>query len=241
LPSKGSEAHSDAPAGRPAAFFDVDGTLLTVQSGALYIGYLRRRGLMALSDQLRIYWCFLTYRLGIMNMSRLADVLSRWLKGRAESEVAAHCRDWYESEVCEYFCEEMLERLEEHRRAGHVLVLLTGGTRYLNDWIAADLDVEHVLASRLAVDSDGCFTGQPDGPLCYGRGKVEYAEAFAREQGISLEDSYYYADSISDLAMLERVGHPRVVGPDPRLRIEARRRLWEVLDEQTRTARRRAA
>lgn len=196
---------------------------------------------MALSDQLRIYWSFFTYRLGIMNMARLADVLSRWLGGRSESEVAAHCKDWYESEVCEYFCAEMLERVEEHRRAGHLLVLLTGGTRYLNDWIAADLDIEHVLASRLAVDEHGCFTGQPDGPLCYGRGKVKYAEAFAEEHGVSLEASYYYADSISDLAMLERVGHPRVVGPDPRLRIEARRRGWDILDEQTRVPRRRAA
>ena len=69
---------------RPAAFFDVDGTLLTVQSGTLYLGYLRRHGLMDLSDLVRIYWSFLTYRLGMLNVKGLAEVSSRWLAGQLE-------------------------------------------------------------------------------------------------------------------------------------------------------------
>ena len=214
---------------RAAAFFDVDGTLLTVQSGSLYIGYLRRNGLMDRSSQLRIYWSFLTYRLGMLNLRRLAEVSSRWLNGRLEEEVAAHCRDWYENEVNSYFREPMLAKIEEHRRDGHVVALLTGGTRYLNDWIAADLGIEHVIASRLEV-KDGRFTGNPVGRLCYGRGKVEHAESFAEAQGVSLEDSWFYSDSIADLPMLERVGRPVVVNPDPRLRVEARRRGWPIID-----------
>lgn len=218
---------------RAAAFFDVDGTLLTVQSGSLYLGYLRRNGLMDLSDQLRIYWSFLTYRLGMLNLRRLAEVSSRWLSGRLEDEVAAHCRDWYESEVSNYFCESILSKVEEHRRQGHVVALLTGGTRYLNDWIAADLGIEHVIASRLEV-KDGRFTGNPIGPLCYGRGKVTHAETFAVEQGVDLEASWFYSDSIADLPMLERVGTPVAVNPDPRLRVEAFRRGWSVIDGGTR-------
>jgi hypothetical protein len=72
----GSELQKKGGAsGRVAAFFDVDGTVLSCQSGTLYIGYLRRQGLMHRSDQLRIYWSYLTYRLGVLNMRRLADVL----------------------------------------------------------------------------------------------------------------------------------------------------------------------
>lgn len=218
-----------AEKGRSAAFFDVDGTLLTVQSGSLYIGYLRRNGLMDLSDQLRIYWSFLTYRLGMLNLRRLAEVSSRWLAGRLEEEVAEHCRDWYESEVAAYFFEPMLSKVEEHRRQGHVVALLTGGTRYLNDWIAADLGIEHTLVSRLEVKG-GRFTGNPVGPLCYGRGKVAHAEAFAESEGIDLGASWFYADSIADLPMLERVGTPVAVNPDPRLRVEAKRRGWPIIE-----------
>jgi HAD superfamily hydrolase (TIGR01490 family) len=220
----------DAAAGLvPAAFFDVDGTLLTVQSGTLYIGYLRRKGLMDLSDQLRIYWSFLTYRLGIMNLRRLVEVSSRWLRDQPESDIAEHCRDWYETEVSRYFCADVLDKLRGHQESGHVVALLTGGTRYLNDWVAGDLGIEHVLASRLEV-RDGRFTGKPDGPLCYGKGKIHHAERFAAEYGIDLSRSWYYADSITDLPMLERVGHPVVVSPDPRLRIEAKRKGWPIMD-----------
>lgn len=214
---------------RAAAFFDVDGTLLTVQSGTLYLGYLRRNGLMDAASMLRIYWSFLTYRLGMLNVKGLAEVSSRWLAGREESEVARHCRDWYESEVAGYFAAGLLPKVEEHRRAGHVVALLTGGTRYLNDWIAADLGVDHVLASRLEV-KDGRFTGKPVGRLCYGRGKIDHASEFAREQGVDLAASWFYTDSITDLPMLELVGHPVAVSPDPRLRIEARRRGWPVIE-----------
>ncbi len=229
-----------AEKGRAAAFFDVDGTLLTVQSGSLYLGYLRRHGLMDLSDQLRIYWSFLTYRLGILNLRRLAEVSSRWLAGRLEEEVAAHCRHWYESEVAGYFCEPMLAKVIEHRSQGHVVALLTGGTRYLNDWIAADLGIEHLLVSRLEV-KEGRFTGNPVGPLCYGRGKVALAEEFAAAHGIDLSSSLFYSDSLNDLPMLERVGTPIAVNPDPRLRVEAKRRGWPILDGSNRVHIRRHA
>jgi len=226
---------------RPAAFFDVDGTLLTVQSGTLYLGYLRRNRLMDLSDLVRIYWSFLTYRLGMLNVKGLAEVSSRWLAGQTERDVAEHCRHWYETEVAGYFSDAMLGKVAEHQNAGHVVALLTGGTRYLNDWIAADLGVEHLLASRLEV-SEGRFTGRPDGPLCYGRGKVAHAEEFAAAQGIDLGASWFYTDSITDMPMLEKVGHPVAVSPDPRLRLEAKRRGWLILDAGMRThIRKRAA
>jgi HAD superfamily hydrolase (TIGR01490 family) len=123
----------------------------------------------------------------------------------------------------------MLGKVREHQGAGDVVALLTGGTRYLNDWLAADLGIEHILASRLEV-RDGRFTGKPDGRLCYAKGKVEHAERFAEERGVDLSASWYYADSITDVAMLERVGHPVVVNPDPRLRVEAKRRGWPIVD-----------
>ena len=214
---------------RAAAFFDVDGTILSCQSGTLYIGYLRRRQLMGRSDQLRIYWAYLTYRMGVLNMRRLADVLSRWLRDRDEREVIDHCRDWYENEICSQYRDFVVDKVREHREQGHVVALLTGGTRYLNDHIAASLGIEHVLASRLEV-KDGRFTGNAIPPLCYGRGKLTYAEQFAAEQGVSLEDSYFYTDSITDLPMLERVGRPIAVCPDPRLRREARQRGWPILE-----------
>jgi phosphoserine phosphatase len=66
------------------------------------------------------------------------------------------------------------------------------------------------------------------GSLCFGAGKLGYAEAYARERGVSLSDCWFYTDSYSDLPVLERMGHPVMVNPDPRLRREAERRGWPV-------------
>ena len=53
-------------------------------------------------------------------------------------------------------------------------------------------------------------------------------ERFAAEHGVDLAASFFYTDSVSDLPLLERVGQPVAVNPDPRLRRLARRRGWPI-------------
>jgi HAD superfamily hydrolase (TIGR01490 family) len=203
--------------------------VLSCQSGALYVAYLRRNRLMGLPDTLRIYWGYVTFKLGMLNLGRLAEVTSRWIRGREEREIIEQCRDWYASDIRSLYRDFVVQKIREHREAGHVVALLTGGTHYLNDLVAAEVGIEHVIASKLEV-IDGRFTGNPAGPLCFGPQKLPRAETFAAEHGIALDRSWFYSDSITDLPMLERVGHPVVVCPDPRLRREAKRRGWPVLD-----------
>jgi len=73
------------------------------------------------------------------------------------------------------------------------------------------------------------------------RGDLTALLAFAEEQGIDFAESWFYSDSITDMPMLERVGHPVAVNPDPRLRLEAKRRNWPILDAGARTHIRRNA
>jgi putative phosphoserine phosphatase/1-acylglycerol-3-phosphate O-acyltransferase len=118
--------------------------------------------------------------------------------------------------------------VESHRAAGHLTALLTSATRYVADPLAAELGVPHVRVSTLVV-RDGLFSGEAVRPLCYGRGKVYWAERFAAEHDVDLGSSWFYSDSITDLPVLELVGHPVVVHPDPRLRRIAQQRAWPVL------------
>ena len=93
--------------------------------------------------------------------------------------------------------------------------------------LAELLGVPDLLCTELEV-VDGRLTGRHIAPACAGAGKVVYAERYAAEHGVDLGRSYFYTDSYSDLPMLERVGCPRVVNPDPRLRRRARARGWEI-------------
>jgi phosphoserine phosphatase len=83
---------------------------------------------------------------------------------------------------------------------------------------------------------DGVYTGELEGPFCYGAGKVEAIEELARWDSLDLAQCYAYSDSSSDLPMLSAVGHPVVVNPDGRLERHARLHGWPVVHfrQQTR-------
>ena len=98
------------------------------------------------------------------------------------------------------------------------------------------------IGTRSAI-VDGVYTGELDGPFCYGAGKVEAIEEIARWEGLDLGQCYAYSDSASDLPMLAAVGHPVAVNPDAKLERHARRHGWPIVhfSQRTRAVIRRAA
>ena len=214
--------------GRSGAFFDIDGTLLGVQSAPSYARYMRRQGRARRRDLLRTAYYLIQYRLNLLDMDRALERASELIAGQEEAEIEALCQAWYEEVMRKHLVPGVCEILNDHQRQGHAVALLSSTTNYLADPIARDLGIEHSLVTRLEV-RDGRFTGRADGPICYGKGKVYWAEQFAREHDVDLSKSYFYTDSVTDLPVLERVGHPRVVRPDRLLRREARRRGWPII------------
>ena len=105
---------------------------------------------------------------------------------------------------------------------------MTGASRYTSLPLARLLRIDHLVTTEFEVGPDGRFTGRPEEPLCLGHGKVVRAERLAKSLGFELKDATFYSDSISDLPLLERVGEPVVVNPDPRLRRTALARGWPV-------------
>ena len=216
-------------AGSAAALFDIDGTLLSVNSAPLYARYLRRHGRARRRDLLITAFYLLQYRLNLLDIERAAERAGGFIAGQREEDVTAFCVRWYEEMVRQYLVPGMLAVVREHREQGHVLALLSSSTRYLAAPLAAELGIPHLLVNHLEV-VDGCFTGRAVPPLCYGRGKVHWASRFAEEHDVDLARSYFYTDSVTDLPVLEMIGHPRVVNPDRLLKREARRRGWTTLE-----------
>jgi HAD superfamily hydrolase (TIGR01490 family) len=210
------------------AFFDIDGTLIARNSAPLYMKHLRATGQARRRDLARTFYYVGRYKLGLLDIERAVAVSLGWIRGRDEAAVRADCDAWYAETVRAYLYPAMAATVEAHRRAGHVLVILTSATRYLAEPIAADLGIDHLLVTQLVV-RDGRFTGEAVRPVCYGDGKTYWAERLAAAEGLDLGRSYFYTDSITDLPVLERVGEPRIVNPDPRLGRVAVRRGWPVL------------
>jgi len=207
-----------------AAFFDLDGTLIRNNSARLYARWRRKRGEAALTDMLRFGVWVAQYKLGVVSPAEVGARALAQFRGVEEAKLRDEMLLFFEERVHPDIMDDARREVELRRAKGEVLAILTASTPYVAEPLAAELGIDHTLSSRLEV-VDGRFTGGID-VLCYGAAKVHAAEAWAAREGVDLDRSAFYTDSVSDLPMLERVGEPRVVNPDPRLRWQARGRGW---------------
>ncbi len=116
-------------------------------------------------------------------------------------------------------------RVREHRRLGHRTLLITGALDVVIEPIRPLFD--DIVCARLGRRGD-CFTGHLEELPPTGEARALLLAAYADQHGLSLNESVAYADSASDLAMLEAVGYPVAVNPETRLAAIARRRGWHV-------------
>jgi HAD superfamily hydrolase (TIGR01490 family) len=211
---------------RRAAFFDMDNTLLRVETGMSWVRFLYRRGeLPHRMIAKALYWQAL-YKLAVLDMDAVFARLVEDVRGDSEAEMIAKSAIWYRDHVAPEIAPAARIAIDHHRRAGHLVVLATGSTQYAARPVASGVGIEHVLSSELEVDR-GVFTGRP-AALCFGHHKVALAERWAARHAVDLAASYFYSDSYNDLPMLERVGTAIAVNPDARLLRHARRHGWST-------------
>jgi HAD superfamily hydrolase (TIGR01490 family) len=123
---------------------------------------------------------------------------------------------------------EAVRRIREHRAARHTTVLITGVVRPLSRPIQPLFDV--IVAADLGVDEEGRCTGFLTGPPVVGESRAAWLKHYATQHGIDLDRSFAYADSHSDLPMLESVGNAVAVSPDIALMRAATRNQWSVVE-----------
>ena len=212
---------------RKAALFDMDRTLVRIDSATLYVRYQRDRGEATFRDAARVAWWMFQYTLGVIDAERVAVQALRSFRGKEEAWLTAACEELYASYMKPHLAERGRLAVERHRSAGDVVAIVTGATPYVARPLARELANEHVIATRLELEG-GRFTGRVAPPMSYGKGKIVLAEQLAKEQGFSLDDATFYSDSITDLPLLERVKTPIIVNPDRRLRGVAQTRGWRI-------------
>lgn len=211
------------------AFFDLDLTLLDVNTASLWVKKELREKTISKGFFLKsVAWVSL-YQLGVARMEDVLEKAIAQAAGLDEEHTAERTRGFYEEEVQHRFRPGALAAVKQHQAEGHRCVLLTSSSPYLSAPVAERLGLDGVLCNRFEVEG-GRFTGKPHKPLCYGPGKLHYASAWLDEHGDTLREAAFYTDSYSDLPVLEAVGRPVAVHPDPRLRRAADRRGWEVAD-----------
>ncbi len=209
------------------AFFDMDRTILTDSSGLLYMRYLWRSGGTNRRSMLRAYWYAALYKLGLFDYPVIAAKLASTVSDNNEADSRAFCQRWFDDLAIHYIADGAVARINEHRNQGHLVTIISASTPYVVGPVAAHLGIDEYLCTHLEV-KNGKFTGRIIDPPCYGPGKVIWAERHASQHHANLADAYFYSDSYTDRDLLQLVGHPVAVNPDPRLRLLASNNAWPI-------------
>ncbi|GAA2567770.1 HAD family hydrolase [Pseudonocardia hydrocarbonoxydans] len=213
-----------------AAFFDLDKTIIAGSSALAFSRPFRRRGLISRRAVLRSGYAQLLLVLsgadaGTMEhlRRRITELCTGWDVAQVSAIVAETLHEIVEPLVYA----EATELIAEHRAAGEEIVVLSASGQEVVEPIAALVGADRCLATRMGV-VDGRYTGEIE-YYCYGEEKARAARDIATARGYRLADCRAYSDSITDLPLLEAVGHPTVVNPDKALRRVALERGWPIL------------
>ena len=225
-PKASSRRARSAP--RSGAFFDMDKTLISDNSWSLYMRYLYDRGEIGESALARGLADYLRYKVGALDLDSWVEDMAAPLAGRKEADLAQEARAWFFERVKPKVYPEAARRVAHPLERGDVVAIVSGATRFVVDPLAELLGIEHVVCTQLEVEK-GSLTGRIIGPACFEEGKVHWLSEFNAKHRVDLSKSWFYTDSITDLPLLERVGHPVVTNPDLFLYWTARRRQWPVM------------
>ncbi len=215
---------------RPAAFFDLDKTLMAGSSGIFFARAAFETGMISRSRLVKDVYENVRFRLLGSTDERADDVRRRV----GEMIAGVPVRDLQRlsprvlSGVLPRLYPEMLERAYAHQDAGVPVYILTAASQEMADLLASVLAFDGGLGSRSEI-VDGRYTGRPAGPFNYREGKVLSMQELAGREGIDLGVSFAYSDSESDLPMLRAVGNAVVVNPDALLRRIALEEGWEIV------------
>ncbi len=161
-------------------------------------------------------------------LERVRAELGDLTRGWSRDEVLELVEETVEEIISPLVYAEALSVIDEHTRAGRRVVVVSSSPTEIVVPLCHYLGLTEVIGTRPAIDDEGRYTGAIDF-YAYGPGKAQAMAEMAASEDISLPDSFAYSDSITDLPMLEVVGHPVAVNPDRELRAVAEERDWQIL------------
>jgi HAD superfamily hydrolase (TIGR01490 family) len=164
-------------------------------------------------------------------LDKARDSMLRLTKGWDRAEVERIVGEALEEVVAPLVYAEALFLIDEHVREGRKVFIVSASPEEVVRPMARYIGVDDVIATKARIDEHGKYTGEVD-IYAYGPAKADAVRAVAAEQGIDLAGSYAYSDSVTDVPLLEAVGHPHAVNPDKDLLKEAEKRGWPVLEFQ---------
>lgn len=219
------------------ALFDLDHTLLPFDSDYEWGQFLVRQGVVDGEQYAKSNEQFYAdYKVGKLDI----DAFLRFALKPLSENTREQLQQWHDAFMREIINGQLhpnaLALVKKHQAVGDLCCVVTATNSFVTRPIVKAFGIDHLVATDPATENNqahGRFTGRVSGLPSFKEGKVTRVNAWLQEQGLSLdslEKSYFYSDSMNDLPLLECVSNPVATNPDERLRAEAEKRHWPILE-----------
>ena len=214
------------------ALFDLDNTLLAIDSDHAWGRFLVARGIVdsAEFDRRNDYF-YERYKAGTLDIHEYLLFALAPLARRPRAELDAWHADFMEAVIRPAIGRKARDLVRKHLDAGDLACCVTATNAFVTAPIAREFGIPHLIACDLE-EHDGVFTGRPRGIPSFQDGKIVRVEGWLATMGKRIAEfpqSWFYSDSHNDVPLLERVSNPVAVDPDDTLHDLAVARGWPVM------------
>ncbi|MGV6816262.1 MAG: histidinol-phosphatase [Thiotrichales bacterium] len=211
------------------ALFDLDNTLLAGDSDYAWGQFLVEKGVVdAATYEAANQRFYEDYKRGVLDIHEFAAFAFHPLTEHPIEQLVAWRQQFLEEKIRPIMLSKGIETIEQHRRRGDVILIITATNSFVTQPIAEAFGVSELIATE-PERIDGAYTGKILGTPCFQEGKVIRLRQWLDQHTLSLDGSTFYSDSHNDIPLLESVERPVAVDPDKKLLEHAQNRQWKVL------------
>jgi HAD superfamily hydrolase (TIGR01490 family) len=217
------------------AIFDFDGTLFPDETFPLLMGHLKNHPIHFQKYRyffLRIFPVYLAYKCKLYPEQKMKE-FSMWSYIAAFGTTSKEEMGQFFSQVggimSQNLSEPMLHRLEQHRMDGYYTMLVSGAYEQLLYSVTKDVSFDCIIGSSIPYNDEKLKKNSAINYI-YGERKTEFINAHLSNEKVDWQNSFAYGDSFTDLNVLELVGNPVAVNPEPRLLEVANHKKWEIIN-----------
>ncbi len=212
-----------------AAFFDLDHTILKINSGEALLRRAYKNGLLSTGKLIQVYCLFVLYKAHLLDPLTIIEKISAWLTESTVEQIEMLCNEIVVKDLIPAVRPEIISRINMHKAEGAQVVILSSAIASICTPMAQHLGMDSAISSELEIVNRQ-YTGRTVNGFCFRDEKLNRMNQYLQANNFSLENSWYYGDSTDDLPVLKSVGHAVCVAPGKRLKKIAGENRWMVLE-----------
>jgi HAD superfamily hydrolase (TIGR01490 family) len=224
----GTTSSADSNPGKYTAFFDLDRTIISSNSGKALIMHAYKNGYLTHAGLVKSLYLSLLYKYNLRDTVEIITALASWLKGLHDKELTKISSEIFRDQLKDDIRPEIIRELQFHKKNGGKTVILSSALKPVCQAVAGHLEIDDIICSELE-SFNGKLTGKPINSFCFGKEKLIRAEKYCENNNTTLQSAWYYTDSISDMPLLSIIGTPVCVSPDRELMKKAVEKGWKII------------